>query len=91
MKNETLKSFFKEYKQYLIETDHSLNTADQYCTYLRKACAFLNLGEGFIEAIIAIADANVQAALCEYLMAKLSNEFENAQDKIFKKQILQKK
>ena len=87
MKNETLKYFFKEYKQYLIETDHSSNTADQYCTYLRKACTFLNLGEGFIEAIIAISDANVQAALCEYLMAKLSNEFENAQDKIFKKQI----
>lgn len=47
----------------------------------------LNLGEGFIEAIIAIADINVQAALCEFLMAKLSYEFENTKDKILKKQI----
>ncbi len=76
MKNETLKNFYKEYKEYLIETDHSANTADQYCTYLRKACALLNLGEGFIETIIAISDIKIQAALCEYLMAKLSDAFE---------------
>lgn len=87
MENKTLKDFFKEYKQYLVETDYSINTADQYCTYLRKACVLLNLGEGFIEAIIAISDVNVQAALCEYLMAKLSNEFENTTDKVLKKHI----
>lgn len=82
-----MKNFFKEYKGYLVETDRTSNVADQYCTYLRKACGVLSLGEGFIEAIIAISDANVQAALCEYLMAKLSNEFVNAKDKILKKQI----
>ena len=62
-----VKEFFKNYKKYLVETDHTANVADQYCTYLRKACVLLNLGEGFIEAIIAISDANVQVALCEYL------------------------
>lgn len=87
MKSEALKNFFKKYKEYLVETDRTANVTDQYCTYLRKACVLLNLGEGFIEAIIAISDTNVQAALCEYLMAKLSNEFENAKDKILKKQI----
>ena len=87
MKNEILKTFFKEYKGYLVETNRTSNVADQYCTYLRKACTMLNLGEGFIEAIIAIADINVQAALCEYLMAKLSHEFENTKDKNLKKQI----
>ena len=87
MKNDVLKSFFMEYKEYLVDTDRSLNSADQYCTYLRKACSFLNLGEGFLEAIIAISDANVKAALCEYIMAKLSNEFKNATDKVLKKQI----
>ncbi len=87
MKNNVLKSFFKEYKAYLVETDHTTNVANQYCTYIRKACTLLDLGEGFVEAIVAITDANVQAALCEYLMAKLSNEFENAKDKNFKKQI----
>ena len=87
MKNGIVKNFFKEYKGYLIETDRTSNVADQYCTYLRKACGVLNLGEGFIEAIIAISDANVQSALCEYLMAKLSNEVVNAKDKILKKQI----
>ncbi len=87
MKSEALKKFFKEYKGYLVDTDHTIYGADQYCTYLRKACAFLNLGEGFIEAIIAISDANVQAALCEHLMAKLCNEFKNTTDKALKKQI----
>ena len=87
MKSETLKKFFKEYKEYLVDTDHTPYSADQYCTYLRKTCAFLNLGQGFIEAIIAISDANVQAALCEYLMAKLSNEFKNTTDKVLKKHI----
>lgn len=87
MKNEILNNFFKEYKGYLVETNRTSNVADQYCTYLRKACALLNLGEGFIEAIIAISDVNVQAALCEYLMAKLSHEFDHVTDKIFKKQI----
>ena len=87
MKTETLKNFFKAYKEYLVETNRTANVADQYCTYLRKACALLNLGEGFIEAINAISDSNVQAALCEYVMAKLSNEFENAKDKLIKKQI----
>jgi hypothetical protein len=87
MKNAILKNFFNEYKGYLVETDRTPNVADQYCTYLRKACDLLNMGEGFIEAIIAISDANVQAALCEYWMAKLSNEFENAKDKILKKKI----
>lgn len=87
MKNEVLKNYFKEYKGYLVETNRTSNVADQYCTYLRKACTLLNLGEGFIEAIIAIADVNVQAALCEYLMAKLSYEFKNTKDKILKKQI----
>ena len=74
MKNEVLKNFFKEYKRYLVETNHTYNVSDQYCTYLRKACALLNLGEGFIEAIIAISDVNVQAALCEYLIRTYSNE-----------------
>ena len=87
MKNEILKTFFKDYKAYLVETDHTANVANQYCTYIRKACTLLDLGEGFIEAIVAITDANVQAALCEFLMAKLSNEFENAKDKDLKKQI----
>ena len=87
MKSDTLKSFFKDYKEYLVDTDRSVYSADQYCTYIRKACAFLNLGEGFFEAIIAISDVNVQAALCEYLMAKLSNEFKNTTDKAIKKQI----
>ena len=87
MKNETLKMFYKAYKEYLIETDHSANTADQYCTYLRKACALLNLGEGFIEAIIAISDIKTQAALCEYLMAKLSDAFEKNNTNIPKKHI----
>lgn len=87
MKNSVLKSFFKEYKGYLVETDRTANVADQYCTYLRKACATLNLGEGFLEAIVVISDANVQAALCEYLMAKLSHELANAKDKLLKKQI----
>ena len=87
MKNENLKNFFKEYKEYLIETDHSANTADQYCTYLRKTCAFLNLGEGFLEAIISISDIKVQAALCEFLMAKLSAAFESNDTDIPKKQI----
>lgn len=87
MKNDVLKNFFKEYKGYLVETNRTSNVADQYCTYLRKACALLNLGEGFIEAIIAITDTDVQAALCEYLIAKLSHEFENTKDKILKKQI----
>jgi hypothetical protein len=63
VKSEALKTFFKDYKEYLVETDHTANVADQYCTYLRKACVLLNLGEGFIEAIIAISDANVQVAL----------------------------
>lgn len=87
MKSEALKNFFKEYKKYLVETGHSSYSADQYCTYLRKVCALLDLGEGFLEAIVAISDANVQAALCEYLMAKLSNEFKKATDKALKKQI----
>lgn len=87
MKNEILKKFFKEYKGYLVETNRTSNVADQYSVYLRKACALLNLGEGFIEAIIAISDVNVKAALCEYLMAKLSHEFKNTKDKILKKQI----
>ena len=87
MRNEFLKKFFKEYKKYLVDTDHTPYSADQYCTYLRKACALLDLGEGFLEAIVAISDANVQAALCEYLMAKLSNEFKKATDKSLKKQI----
>lgn len=87
MKNEILKNLFKEYKGYLIETNRTANVADQYCTYLRKACTLLNFGEGFIEAIIAISDIDVQAALCEYLMSKLSHEFENTKDKSLKKQI----
>ena len=87
MKNETLKNFYKAYKEYLIETDHSANTSDQYCTYLRKACALLNLGEGFIEAIIAISDIKTQAALCEYLMARLSDAFEKNNTNIPKKHI----
>ena len=87
MRNEILKNFYKDYKGYLVETDRTPNVADQYCTYLRKACELLNLGEGFIEAIIAISDVNVQAALCEYLMAKLSNEFENANERPLKKRI----
>ena len=87
MKNENLQKFFKEYKEYLVETNHTNNVANQYCSYLRKACALLNLGEGFIEAIIAISDISVQTALCEYLMAKLSNEFDNAKDKACKKHI----
>lgn len=87
MKNEFLKNFYNAYKEYLVETNHTSNVADQYCTYLRKACALLNFGEGFIEAIVAISDVNVQAALCEYLMSKLSHEFENTKDKSLKKQI----
>ena len=87
MKNEALKKFFQEYKEYLVDTDHTSYSADQYCTYLRKACAMLDLGEGFLEAIVAISDSNVQAALCEYLMSKLSNELENTEDKLLKKQI----
>ena len=87
MKNDALKKFFKDYKAYLVDTDRSIYCADQYCTYLRKACALLNLGEGFIEAIVAISDVNVQASLCEYLMAKLSNEFKSTTDKALKKQI----
>ena len=87
MGNGILKHFFKEYKEYLVETNHTSNVANQYCTYLRKTCALLNLGEGFIEAIIAITDVNVQAALCEYVMAKLSHAFENARDRILRKQI----
>ena len=87
MKNEALKKFFQEYKEYLVDTDHTSYSADQYCTYLRKACAMLDLGEGFLEAIVAISDSNVQAALCEYLMSKLSNKFKNSTDKAQKKQI----
>lgn len=87
MKNEALKKFFQEYKEYLVDTDHTSYCADQYCTYLRKACAMLDLGEGFLEAIVAISDSNVQAALCEYLMSKLSNKFKNSTDKAQKKQI----
>lgn len=87
MKNEILKNFFRDYKEYLVETDHTTNTANQYCTYLRKTCTLLNLGEGFIEAIVAITDTNVQAALCEYLMAKLSGVLENTSDKNLKKQV----
>lgn len=87
MENKKLKNFFKEYKEFLIETDHSANSADQYCTYLRKTCALLNLGEGFLEAIYAIADVTVKASLCEFLMAKLSNEFKCAEDKTTKKHI----
>ena len=87
MRSEAMKTFFNDYKEYLVETDHTPNTANQYCTYLKKTCALLNLGEGFVEALTAIKDANVKAALCEYLMAKLSNMFENASDKEQKKQI----
>lgn len=87
MKNNVLFNFLKEYKEYLIETDHSSNSADSYCTYLRKACAFLNLGEGFLEAISTIIDVKVRAALCEYLMAKLSEAFEKETDKTVKKHI----
>ena len=86
MKNNTLKKFFAEFKKYLIDTDHTANTADQYCSYLRKACALLDLGEGFVEVIIAISDVSVKVALCEYLMSKLSNELENTEDKLLKKQ-----
>ena len=87
MKNTVLFTFLKEYKEYLVETDHSANSADSYCTYLRKACAFLNLGEGFLEAISTIIDVKVRAALCEYLMAKLSEAFEKETDKTVKKHI----
>ena len=87
MKNTVLFIFLKEYKEYLVETDHSSNSADSYCTYLRKACAFVNLGEGFLEAISTIIDVKVRAALCEYLMAKLSEAFEKETDKAVKKQI----
>ncbi len=86
-RNEKLKSFFKEYKEYLVETDRTVNTADQYCTYLRKTCDLLNLGEGFIEALVAISDTNVRAALCEYVMAKLSHESEITKDKVLKKHV----
>ena len=87
MKSDVLKKFFTEYKEYLVATEHTRNVADQYCSYLRKACILSDLGVGFIEAIAAIADANVQAALCEYLMAKLSNAFETTVDKLQKKKI----
>ncbi len=87
MKNEILKNFFKEYKEYLVETDHSANTADQYCTYLRKACDFLNLDKDYLESMFFSSDINVKAILCERLMSKLSNEFENTDDKILKKHI----
>ena len=87
MRTALLKNFYKEYKGYLVDTGHTYNVADQYCTYLRKSCELLNLGEGFVEAIIAISDVNVQVSLCEYLMAKLSNEFKNAADKGLKKKI----
>lgn len=87
MKNEFLKNFYNAYKEYLVETNHTSNVADQYCTYLRKACALSDLGEGFIEAIVAISDVNVQAALCEYLMSTLCHKFENTKDKIIKKRI----
>lgn len=87
MKNTVLFTFLKEYKDYFVETDHSTNSADSYCTYLRKACVFLNLGEGFLEAISTIVDVKVRAALCEYLMAKLSEAFEKETDKTIKKQI----
>ena len=76
MKNIVLSNFMKEYKEYLIETDHSTHSADSYCTYLRKGCGFLDLGEGFLEAISTIVDVKVRVALCEYLMAKLSEAFE---------------
>ena len=36
MKSDTLKSFFKDYKEYLVDNDRSVYSADQYCTYLRK-------------------------------------------------------
>lgn len=87
MKNINLFNFMREYKEYLLETDHSANSTDSYCTYLRKGCAFLNLGEGYLEAISTIVDVKVRAALCEYFMAKLCEASEKETDKKVKKQI----
>lgn len=87
MKNIVIQNFLKEYKEYLVETDHSAHSADSYCTYLRQGCALLDLGEGFLEVISTVLDTKVRAALCEYLMAKLSEIFEKETDKAIKKQI----
>lgn len=83
----TTKTIFKDYNTYLTDTGYTRNSADQYCSYLRKACELFNLGEGFPEAIIAITDTNVRASLCEYLMARLSQELKNTTDKAVKDKI----
>ena len=87
MKNTVLTNFFKGYKEYIVDTDHTANVADSYCTYLRKGCALLNLGEGFLELFSTILDGKVRSALCEYLMSKLCEAFEEETDKAVKKQI----
>lgn len=84
MKENVLSDFLKEYKEYVVDTDHTPRTAGSYCSYLRNACKLLDLGEGFLEAISAIADVGVKTALCEYMMAKLYQLSKNSDDKDLK-------
>jgi hypothetical protein len=71
MKSEALKNFFKEYKEYLVETDHTANVAEQYCTYLRGAVRDLDVDDDFWEYFAESNNTFEHARLSEILKASL--------------------
>ncbi len=81
MNKSKVELFLDEFKEYIVDTAHTAGTADSYKSNLCRACRILNLGEGFLEAVVSITDMKIQASLCEYMRAKLTEAIENGSNK----------